>query len=228
MAQSILQLFPNAKLTIGPPIENGFYYDIDFGDEKFTEADLERVEAQMAKNAEANYPIVREELSREDAHKRIEALDQAPYKFELLDDIPEGDVISFYTQGDFTDLCRGPHVASTGEILHYKLLNIAGAYWRGSEKNKMLTRVYGTAFETQEELDQHGRDAGDRPKGTLGQIRPLGNLRRENVSRDGRWRASVRAKADELPVPYRDVRLANAELSRPADSICRIRHGVPV
>ena len=155
MAQSILQLFPKAKLTIGPPIENGFYYDIDFGDEKFTEAELEKVEAQMAKNAEANYPIQREELSREEARQKIEALDQAPYKTELLDDIPEGDVISFYTQGDFSDLCRGPHVPSTGEIQHFKLLNIAGAYWRGSEKNKMLTRVYGTAFETQQELEEH-------------------------------------------------------------------------
>src|SRR5688500_1872170 len=96
MAQSILQLFPKAKLTIGPPIENGFYYYIDFGDEKFTEAELERVEAQMVKNAQANYPILREELSRDDARKRIECLNQAPYKTELLDDIPEGDVISFY------------------------------------------------------------------------------------------------------------------------------------
>jgi threonyl-tRNA synthetase len=155
MAQSILQLFPNAKLTIGPPIENGFYYDVDFGDAKFTEPDLERVEARMAENADANYPIQREELSRDDARKRIQALNQEPYKTELLDDIPEGDVISFYTQGDFSDLCRGPHVPATGEIKHYKLLNIAGAYWRGNEKNKMLTRVYGTAFETAEELEQH-------------------------------------------------------------------------
>lgn len=155
MAQSILQLFPNAKLTIGPPIENGFYYDIDFGNEKFSEADLERVEAKMAENAHANYPIVREELSRDEAKSRILDLKQEPYKIELLEDIPEGDVISFYTQGDFTDLCRGPHVAATGEVKHFRLLTIAGAYWRGSEKNKMLTRVYGTAFETAEELEQH-------------------------------------------------------------------------
>jgi len=155
MAQSVLQLYPDAKLTIGPPIENGFYYDIDFGDKKFSEDDLVRIEERMAENAARDLPIVREELSREEARKRILAMKQDPYKLELLDDIPEGDVISFYTQGEFTDLCRGPHVASTGEIQNFKLLNVAGAYWRGSEKNKMLTRLYGTAFETQQELDRY-------------------------------------------------------------------------
>ncbi len=155
MAQSVLQLYPDAKLTIGPPIENGFYYDIDFGDTKFSEDDLSRIEAKMAENAGLDLPIVREEMSREDARKRLLELRQDPYKLELLDDIPEGDAISFYTQGEFTDLCRGPHVASTGEICSYKLLSVAGAYWRGNEKNKMLTRLYGTAFETQEALEQY-------------------------------------------------------------------------
>ncbi|MBA3724997.1 MAG: threonine--tRNA ligase, partial [Armatimonadetes bacterium] len=155
MAQSVLQLFPDAKLTIGPPIENGFYYDIDFGDEKFTEDDLAKVEARMAENARADFPIEREDAGRDSAKDIILRLRQDPYKVELLDDIPDGDTITFYKQGDFIDLCRGPHVESTGEIRHYKLLNIAGAYWRGSEKNKMLTRLYGTAFETKEELDRY-------------------------------------------------------------------------
>ncbi len=155
MAQSILQLFPDAKLTIGPPIENGFYYDVDFGEQKLTEADLERIEAKMRENAERDLPIVREEVSRQDAVARIERMHQTPYKVELLNDIPEGETITFYSQGEFSDLCRGPHVESTGEISHFKLLNIAGAYWRGDVKNRMLTRVYGTAFETQEELDRY-------------------------------------------------------------------------
>jgi threonyl-tRNA synthetase len=155
MAQSILQLWPNSKLTIGPPIENGFYYDIDFGETKITEDDLLRIESKMQDNAQANYPIVREELSRDAARSRILELHQDPYKLELLEDIPDEETISFYTQGDFTDLCRGPHVDSTGDIQHFKLLTIAGAYWRGDVKNKMLTRIYGTAFETAEELEQY-------------------------------------------------------------------------
>ncbi len=155
MAQSVLQLFPNAKLTIGPPIENGFYYDIDFGDEKITEDDLPKIEEKMRENANRDLKIIREEMSREDAVKRVKELKQDPYKIELINEIPEGEVISFYTQGEFTDLCRGPHIDSTGEIKYFKLLNIAGAYWRGDVRNKMLTRLYGTAFETQEELDAY-------------------------------------------------------------------------
>lgn len=155
MAQSVLQLFPDAKLTIGPPIENGFYYDVDFGDKKFTEEDLAKIEEKMRENSNRALPIVREELSRSDAEKKILAMKQEPYKIELLADIPEGDTISFYTQGEFSDLCRGPHISATNEIKHFKLLNIAGAYWRGNEKNKMLTRLYGTAFESQEELDNY-------------------------------------------------------------------------
>ncbi|MCH8275235.1 MAG: threonine--tRNA ligase [Armatimonadetes bacterium] len=155
MAQSVLQLFPDAKLTIGPPIDNGFYYDIDFGDETFGDSELERVEEKMRENASRDLPVAREELTRNEAKERILTLRQDPYKLELLDDIPSEDEITFYTQGDFTDLCRGPHVDSTGEIQHFKLLSVAGAYWRGDEKNKMLTRLYGTAFETAEELEQH-------------------------------------------------------------------------
>ncbi|HWP30136.1 MAG TPA: threonine--tRNA ligase [Fimbriimonadales bacterium] len=154
LAQSVLQLYPNAKLAIGPPIENGFYYDFDFGDEKISEEDLPKIEAKMRDNAKRNFPIVREEMSREEAKKRILELHQDPYKLELLEDIPPNEPITFYTQDGFTDLCRGPHVKSTGEIEHFKLLSIAGAYWRGDSKNKMLTRIYGTAFETKEELEQ--------------------------------------------------------------------------
>ena len=155
MAQSVLQLFPDAKLTIGPPIENGFYYDVDFGDKKFTEEDLAKIEEKMREISGRALPIVREELSRQDAEKKILAMKQEPYKIELLGDIPEDDTISFYTQGEFSDLCRGPHVAATNEINHFKLLSIAGAYWRGNEKNKMLTRLYGTAFESAEELETY-------------------------------------------------------------------------
>ncbi|MEW5885050.1 MAG: threonine--tRNA ligase, partial [Armatimonadota bacterium] len=155
MAQSVLQLYPDAKLTIGPPIENGFYYDIDFGDRKFSEEEIPKVEEKMRENAERDLPIVKEVLSRDEARARILELKQDPYKIELLEDIPPEDEVSFYTQGEFTDLCRGPHVESTGEIRHFKLLNIAGAYWRGDERNKMLTRLYGTAFEAQEELEEY-------------------------------------------------------------------------
>lgn len=155
MAQSILQLYPQAKLTIGPPIETGFYYDVDFGPDKLTEEDLSRIEEKMRENAERNFPIEREVLTRSDAEARIKSLGQEPYKIELLNDIPEGESITFYTQGDFTDLCRGPHVSSTAEIKDFKLLSIAGAYWRGNANNKMLTRVYGTAFESAQELEQH-------------------------------------------------------------------------
>jgi len=155
MAQSVLQLYPDAKLTIGPPIENGFYYDIDFGDRKFSEEDIPKVEEKMRENADRDLPIVKEVLSREEARERILRLQQDPYKVELLEDIPPDEEVSFYTQGEFTDLCRGPHVESTGQIRHFKLLNIAGAYWRGDERNKMLTRLYGTAFETEEELEEY-------------------------------------------------------------------------
>lgn len=164
MAQSVLQLFPKAKLTIGPPIENGFYYDIDFDGHKFTEEDLAKVEERMRENSSRDLAITCEKLSREEAAKRILQMQQDPYKIELLADIPEGDAITFYNQGDFTDLCRGPHVSSTGEVQHFKLLHIAGAYWRGNEKNKMLTRLYGTAFETEAELQEYLRNLEEAKK----------------------------------------------------------------
>lgn len=154
MAQAVLALRPGAKLGIGPPIENGFYYDFDLP-KPIGEEDLAQIEAKMAEFAKQDLPIERFELSRDEAKALIEKMGQAPYKIELLDDIPEGETISFYQQGDFVDLCRGPHARSTGDLKHFKLLNVAGAYWRGDERNKMLTRLYGTAWETAEELEQY-------------------------------------------------------------------------
>jgi threonyl-tRNA synthetase len=154
LAQAVLELYPGAKLGIGPPIENGFYYDFDLP-QPIGEEDLPRIEKRMRQIAARNLDIVRIETSREEARALIEKIGQLPYKLELLDAIPEGEPISFYQQGDFTDLCRGPHVPNTGEIKHFKLLSIAGAYWRGDERNKMLTRIYGTAFFSEQELEEY-------------------------------------------------------------------------
>ncbi len=156
LAQAVLELYPGAKLGIGPPIENGFYYDFDLP-EPIGEEDLPKIEAKMREIAARNLDIVRIETSREEARRIIEQIGQVPYKLELLDAIPEGETISFYKQDDFIDLCRGPHVPNTGEIKHFKLLSIAGAYWRGDERNKMLTRIYGTAFFSQQELEDYLR-----------------------------------------------------------------------
>jgi len=153
MAQAIGELFPGVKYAIGPPIEDGFYYDFDLS-EPIKEEDFERIEKRMRQISGKDLPIVREELPREEALALEQKLDQ-PYKVELINDLPEGEVISFYRQGDWVDLCRGPHLPSTGKLKHFKLLHTAGAYWRGSEKNKMLTRVYGTAWPSQAELDDY-------------------------------------------------------------------------
>lgn len=170
MAQAVTELYPGAKLSIGPPIENGFYYDIDFP-KPLTEGDLEKIEAKMKELSKLDQRIVRSEVSRDEARRLIldETIpgmgkDVAEYKLQLLDAIPEGEDISFYDQQRtdregtyhrFMDLCRGPHVDSTKEIKNVKLMSIAGAYWRGDVKNKQLTRIYGTAFETKEELEHH-------------------------------------------------------------------------
>src|SRR5579884_904953 len=150
MAEAVGDLFPGVKYAIGPPIDTGFYYDFDLP-EAIKEEDLPRIEAHMREIAARNVPIVREEMPREVA-RDYEIAQNQPYKVEIIDDLPEDEVISFYRQGDWMDLCRGPHVPSTGRLQHFKLLSTAGAYWRGSEKNKMLTRIYGTAFFTEEEL----------------------------------------------------------------------------
>ncbi len=153
MAQAIQHLFPGTKFAIGPAIEKGFYYDLD-SDHVFTPEDLRAIEKEMSKIIKANYPLVRKELSRADALAEFKAADQ-PYKVELIEDLPEDAVISTYTQGDFTDLCAGPHCPSTGRVKAFKLMSIAGAYWRGDEHNKMLQRIYGTAFASKEDLEAY-------------------------------------------------------------------------
>ncbi|MBQ9931661.1 MAG: threonine--tRNA ligase [Firmicutes bacterium] len=151
MAQAVKHLFPEAKFGIGPAIDNGFYYDIDL-EHRFTEEDLRSIEKEMKKLTKANLPIERFELPREEA---LELMKDEPYKVELINDLPEDAVISFYKQGDFTDLCAGPHKGSTAAIKAFKLTSVAGAYWRGDEKNKMLQRIYGTSFPSQAMLDDY-------------------------------------------------------------------------
>ena len=153
MAQAIQHLFPGTKFAIGPAIEKGFYYDLD-SDHVFTPEDLRAIEKEMSKIIKANYPLVRKELPRAEALAKFKAEDE-PYKVELIEDLPEDAVISTYTQGDFTDLCAGPHCPSTGRVKAFKLMSIAGAYWRGDEHNKMLQRIYGTAFASKEDLEAY-------------------------------------------------------------------------
>lgn len=150
LAQAVKTIYPTSNLAIGPVIENGFYYDIDFKT-PITQDDFEQIEAEMAKIIKSNLPIERIELPREQALELMTKFNEK-YKVELINDLPEGEPISFYKQGSFTDLCRGPHLPSTGKIKAFKLTSIAGAYWRGDEKNKMLTRIYATAFATKEEM----------------------------------------------------------------------------
>ena len=153
MAQAIQHLFPGTKFAIGPAIANGFYYDLD-SEHVFTPEDLVAIEKEMAKIVKANIPLVRNELTRTDALAMFAKMEE-PYKVELINDLPEDAIISIYQQGDFLDLCAGPHCPTTGRVKAFKLQSIAGAYWRGNEKNKMLQRIYGTAFNTKEELDAY-------------------------------------------------------------------------
>ena len=155
LAQAVKRVYKNehVQLAIGPAIENGFYYDIDM-DKKLTDEDLKDIEKEMAKIVKENLPLVRKEVSRADALKMF-ADKEENYKVELINDLPEDATISLYEQGEFVDLCAGPHVLSTGKVKAFKLQSIAGAYWRGSEKNKMLQRIYGTAFEKKEDLDAY-------------------------------------------------------------------------
>lgn len=151
LAAAVLRLFPQTQLDIGPPTATGFYYDVDL-DHKFTAEDLEKIEAEMWKIIEENQQFERIECSREEAEAKIRAIGQERYKLGRLADIPEGEVISFYRNGEFLDLCAGTHVPWTSKIKAFKLLSVAGAYHRGDEKNKQLQRIYGTAFPTREEL----------------------------------------------------------------------------
>ncbi|WP_303841218.1 threonine--tRNA ligase [Selenomonas ruminantium] len=155
LAQAVKRLYKddNVKLAIGPAIDNGFYYDIDM-DRQLGEADLKDIEKEMKKIVKENLKLERKEVSRSEALKMFEEKGES-YKVELINDLPEDALITLYTQGEFTDLCAGPHVVSTGKVKALKLQSVAGAYWRGSEKNKMLQRIYGTAFEKQADLDEY-------------------------------------------------------------------------
>jgi threonyl-tRNA synthetase len=153
MAEALEALYPGIQLGIGPPIENGFYYDIDFGDRVLTSNDFEAIEQKMKELAKNDSPYIRKEVSKADAMAYFESKGD-PYKLELLRDLEDGQ-ITFYVQGDFTDLCRGPHLPRTGFIKAVKILSLAGAYWRGNEKNKQLTRLYAITFPKQDELKQH-------------------------------------------------------------------------
>ena len=153
MAQAVKQLYPDVKVTIGPAIENRFYYDFDI-EPPLTDADLEEIEERMNEIIKADYPIVRKELKSDEVIKLFSDLNE-DYKVEIIKDIDEGETLSIYSQDDFIDLCRGPHIPSTGRIKAFKLLNVAGAYWRGDSANKMLTRVYGTSFPSKKELKKY-------------------------------------------------------------------------
>ena len=153
LAQAVKRLYPETKLAIGPAIDDGFYYDFD-REGGFTPEDLEKLEAEMKKIIKENIPLKPFVLPRDEAIKLMQEKGE-PYKVELIEDLPEEETISFYQQGDFTDLCAGPHIMYTKGVKAFKLTSIAGAYWRGSEKNKMLTRIYGTAFANKEDLENY-------------------------------------------------------------------------
>ena len=152
LAQAVKHLYPNALFWVGPVIEEGFYYDIDLGDNVIKEEDLEKIEKEMKKISKDGKKIYREELSREEA---LEKFKNDPYKIDIINNMPEDAIISCYTQGDFTDLCRGPHVDSVKELKHFKLLKVSGAYFKGDSKNKTLQRIYGICYETEEDLKEH-------------------------------------------------------------------------
>lgn len=153
LAQAVQHLYPNAKLWVGPVIEEGFYYDIDLGDTVIKEEDLEKIEKEMKKIAKDGKRIVRHELTKEEALERFK---NDPYKIDLISRMDENStVISCYTQGDFTDLCRGPHVETVKELKYFKLLKVSGAYWKGDAKNKMLQRIYGVCFDNEEDLNNY-------------------------------------------------------------------------
>ena len=162
LAQAVKRLYPDTKLAIGPWIENGFYYDFD-RETPFTEADLEAIETEMKKIVKENLKLTRYTLPREEALKMMEEAGE-PYKVELINDLPEDAELSFFKQGDFTDLCAGPHVSYTSAVKAVKLTSVTGAYWRGNEKNKMLQRIYGTAFAKKEELEKYLADVEEARK----------------------------------------------------------------
>lgn len=153
LAQAVKNIYPTVKLAIGPAIKDGFYYDFEFKT-PITQEDFPKIEAEMQRIIKANLPLVRKELSRQEAEALFRKFGE-DYKIELLSAIPEGEAVSTYTQGEFTDLCRGPHLSSTGKVKAFKLTSVAGAYWRGDSKNKMLTRIYGTCFDKKADLEAY-------------------------------------------------------------------------
>ncbi|MBN2693210.1 threonine--tRNA ligase [bacterium] len=182
MAQAVKTLLPEAKVTIGPVIENGFFYDFDV-ENPFTPEQIQKIEKEMKKHVQANYEFHRTVMSRDEAVKHFEALGEI-YKVEIIKELPEDQNITFYKQGDFIDLCRGPHIPFSGRLKAFKLLNAAGAYWRGDEKNRMLQRIYGTAFSTKEELDQYLNfleEAKKRDHRKLGKELDLFSFQKEGV-----------------------------------------------
>ncbi len=152
MAQAVKHLYPNAKFWVGPVISEGFYYDIDLGKHTLTDEDLEKISKEMKKIAKDGKRIYREEISKEEA---LEKFKDDPYKIDIINELPENETISCYTQGDFTDLCRGPHVESVKECKNFKLLKVSGAYYKGDSNNKVLQRIYGVCFDTKEDLEKH-------------------------------------------------------------------------
>ena len=163
LAQAVKNLYPDAKLAIGPAIKTGFYYDFDFST-PVTMEDLPRIEKEMESIIKANFPIERSVVTRKQALTKMRGFDEI-YKLQLIEDLPRGSEITMYSQGNFVDLCAGPHLMSTGRVKCFKLTQITGAYWRGNEQNKMLTRIYGTAFEKKiradriPERDRRGEEA---------------------------------------------------------------------
>jgi len=162
MAQAVQELFPDVKVTIGPAIETGFYYDFD-KEVPFTDEDLDKIEAKMKELSANNLEYERQEVSREKAIELFSEMDET-YKVEILQEIPEGETISMYSQGNFIDLCRGPHIIHTGKIKAIKLLKTSGAYWRGDSKNKMLQRIYGVSFPSNKELKKFLNDLEEAKK----------------------------------------------------------------
>ena len=152
LAQAVKHLYPKAKFWVGPVISEGFYYDIDLGDYTLTDDDLEKISKEMKKLAKDGKRIYREEISRDEALERFK---DDSYKIDIINELPSGEVISCYTQGDFTDLCRGPHVESVKECKNFKLLKVSGAYYKGDSKNKVLQRIYGVCFDSKEDLEKH-------------------------------------------------------------------------
>ena len=152
MAQAIRHLYPKAKFWVGPVIEEGFYYDVDLGDYTLTDEDLEKISKEMKKLAKDGKKIIRREISKSEA---LEMFKDDPYKVEIIKELPENEIISCYSQGDFTDLCRGPHVDTVKECKNFKLLKFSGSYYKGDSKNKVLQRIYGVCFKTKEDLDEH-------------------------------------------------------------------------